>query len=72
MHSRYSRTRRRKQPASPDQLELFPEIQLELPFKPEPSKRFNYFEHYLALLSNEYSKPHTKREPQTSERITNV
>ena len=55
---RLARARRAKQAASLDQLELpFPEIQLELQFGSEPPKRFNYFGHYLALLSNEYSKP---------------
>ena len=35
----------------------FPEIQLELPFEPEPSKRFDHFENFLARLSDEYAKP---------------
>jgi hypothetical protein len=60
MHSSYSRTRRRKQPAAPDQLELqFPEIQLELPFEPEPSKRIDlvFFEDFTAELITKFSKP---------------
>jgi hypothetical protein len=60
MHSRYSRTRRRKQAASPDQLELpLPPIQLELPFEPEPSKRIDlvFFEDFTAELITKFSKP---------------
>jgi hypothetical protein len=59
MPSSYSRTRRRKQPTSPNQLELpFPEIQLEL-FKPETSKRFDHFEDFLLRMQ----RAQTKRNP---------
>jgi hypothetical protein len=51
MHPRYSRARRRKQAASSDQLELlFPEIQLELPLKPEPRSNLEPFENFLSRM----------------------
>jgi hypothetical protein len=64
VNSRYSsRARRRKQPASPDQLELpFPEIQLELPLKPEPRSNLEPFENFLSRMR----QAQTKRNPDTS------
>jgi hypothetical protein len=60
---RLARARRVKQAASPDQPELpFPEIQLELPFEPEPSKQLEPFENFLSRMR----QAQTKRNPDTS------
>jgi hypothetical protein len=64
MHPRYSRARRRKQAASSDQLELlFPEIQLELPFESEPSKRPDRFKDFLLRMQQAQTQTSHQKGP---------